>query len=72
MLKNIFTKRPISIDKFIKYQNDIVIDKNNINKSFIISSFFNNNSFEDDEISNMINVNSQNIIKSKKKIKFKE
>lgn len=66
MLKNIFTKRPISIDKFIKYQNDIVIDKNNINKSFIISSFFNNNSFEDDEISNMINVNSQNIIKSKK------
>lgn len=67
MLKNIFTKRPISIDKFIKYQNDIVIDKNNINKSFIISSFFNNNSFEDDEISNMINVNSQNIIKSKKK-----
>ena len=67
MLKNIFTKRPISIDKFIKYQNDIVIDKNNINKLFKISSFFNNNSFEDDEISNMINVNSQNIIKSKKK-----
>ena len=67
MLKNIFPRRPISIDKFVKYQNDIVFDMNNINKSFIISYFFNNNSFEDDEISNMINVNSQNIIKSKKK-----
>ena len=57
MLKNIFPRRPISIDKFIKSQNDIIIGLNNVNKSFIISSFFRNNSYEEDEIYNIINVN---------------
>ena len=61
MLKNIFTKRPISIDKFIKYQNDINIDINQKNVSFIFSNIFNNKFCDtitnENEFSEIINVN---------------
>ena len=57
MLKTIFTKRPISIDKFIKFQNDINIDLNQKNIPFFLSNFFNNNYIIEHDFSEIINVN---------------
>ena len=57
MLKNIFPKRKISIDKFIKYQNDINYDFNKIDMPNIISDFFKDNYIDEYDLSEIININ---------------
>ena len=54
MIKNIFPGRPISINKFIKYQNDINIIYNIPN---IITTFFKDINNKEIDLNEMININ---------------
>ena len=54
MLKNLFPGKPISINKFIKYQNDINIQSKLPN---IISDFFKDISIKEIDLNEMININ---------------
>ena len=57
MLKTIFPISPISIDKYIKYQNDISIDVNHTEIPNIISNFFKDIFLDEHELSEIININ---------------
>ena len=57
MLKNIFPKKPISLDKFIKYQNDIFICLNQVNIPNIILTFFGDIHNNEINILDIVNIN---------------
>ena len=57
MLKSIFPRKRISVDKYIKYQNDIEININQIIIPNFISDFFNSNLINDHDLSEIININ---------------
>ena len=72
MLKNIFPKRKISIDKFIKYQNDINYNLNQIDVPNVVSDFFKDNFIDECDLSEIININyvPKILVKSLDKIIF--
>ena len=57
MLKYIFPRKKISVDKYIKYQNDIEININQITIPNFISDFFNSDLINDHDLSEIININ---------------
>lgn len=57
LLKTVFRRKAISVDKFIKYQNDISFGLNEKEKLYILSNFFKDNNINEDELPEIININ---------------